>query len=389
MPSSTANASVKPNAGNETRRWGGILMGWPVVAGIPRWYILRPQRDPDAREALDRPMAVRLAQRMLAVSGLLEQGRQGLRRFAGDAEPLDREDLELPRGEGVLGGDPASTKQRAESTETGEDHGPDVSADLQSLDRVLHRVGRGVPGRGIVLQGRRFDLDDARAPAEQDNQDDDRHEDREAEEQAERRTGSDRPSGPARGPRVPGRRSGLANPERSEHPGPGEQEGDDQDEADRGGDDLPPGERFRRRPLTDPTPQERVDEDRDHETHKDDEEQVSQEWVEDAERARLRAARGAPSRDRLASGVKVRHVEGERRDEHDRQEQEQRDRPLGLPPPRADHVCAKAPCAHNGFPDSRGSREVTRRRAARRTAPAVSGRRAARRERPDRKGRRA
>src|SRR5437867_12331022 len=105
MPSSTANASVKPNAGSETRRWSGILMGWPVVAGIPRWYILRPQRDPDAREALDRPMAVRLAQRMLAVPGLLEQGRQGLRRFAGDMEPFDRENLELPRGEGVLGGE--------------------------------------------------------------------------------------------------------------------------------------------------------------------------------------------------------------------------------------------------------------------------------------------
>src|SRR2546425_12576881 len=104
MPSNTANASVKPNAGSETRRWGGILMGWPVVAGIPRWYILRPQRDPDAREALDRPMAVRLAQRMLAVPGLLEQGRQGLRRFAGDMEPLDCEELGFPRGDGLLGG---------------------------------------------------------------------------------------------------------------------------------------------------------------------------------------------------------------------------------------------------------------------------------------------
>src|SRR5439155_10850994 len=89
------------------------------------------------------------------------------------------------------------------------------------------------------------------AAAEQDDQDDDRHEDSEAEEQAERRAGRDRPSGPARGPRVPGRRSGLADPERLEHPGPGEQQGDDQDQADRGGDDLPPGGRFRRRPLAD------------------------------------------------------------------------------------------------------------------------------------------
>src|SRR2546422_266050 len=208
MPRSTANASVKPNAGSETRRWSGILMGWPVVAGIPRWYILRPQRDPDAREALDRPMAVRLAQRMLAVPGLLEQGRQGLRGFAGDMEPLDREDLELPRGEGVLGGDPPRAEQRAEPPETREDHGPDVSADFESLDRVLHRVGRGVPGRGIVRQGLRFDLDDPGAAAEQDDQDDDRHQDGQSEEQAERCTGGDRPSRPARGPpagtRAPG-----------------------------------------------------------------------------------------------------------------------------------------------------------------------------------------
>src|SRR5881296_4249321 len=315
MPSNTANASVKPNAGSETRRWGGIIMGWPVVAGIPRWYILRPQRDPDPREALDRPMAVRFAQRMLAVPGLLEQGRQGLRRFAGDMEPLDREDLELPRGEGVLGGDPARAEQRAEPPETREDHGPDVSADLQFLDRVLHRVSRGVPGRGIVLQGLRFDLDDACAAAEQDDQDDDRHQDGQSEEQAERRAGRDRPSGPARGPRVPGRRSGLADPERLEHPGPGEQQGDDQDQADRGGDDLPPRERFRRSPLADPTPQERVDEDRDHETHEDDEEEVTHERVEDAERARFRPARGARARNRLASGVQVRDVEGERRDQ--------------------------------------------------------------------------
>src|SRR5437870_11412843 len=124
MPSRTAKARIRAKAGSGTRRGDGIPGGWPVVAGIPRRYILRPQRDPDAREALDRPMAVRLAQRMLAVPGLLEQGRQGLRRFAGDMEPFDREDLELPRGEGVLGGDPARAEQRAEPPETREDHGP-------------------------------------------------------------------------------------------------------------------------------------------------------------------------------------------------------------------------------------------------------------------------
>src|SRR5881397_4303358 len=182
MPSSTAKARIRAKAGSGTRRGDGIPRGWPVVAGIPRRYILRPQRDPDALEALDGPMAVRFAQRMLAVPGLLEQSRQGLRRLTGDVEPLDREDLELPRGEGALGGDPARTEQRAKPAEARQDHGPDVSAELESLDRVLHRVGRGVPGRGIVLQGLRFDLDDACAAAEQDDQDDNRHEDGQSEE---------------------------------------------------------------------------------------------------------------------------------------------------------------------------------------------------------------
>src|SRR2546422_8440697 len=212
MPSSTAKARIRAKAGSGTRRGDGILRGWPVVAGIPRRYILRPQRDPDAREALDRPMAVRLAQRMLAVPGLLEQGRQGLRRLAGDVEPLDRETLELPRGESVLGGDPTRAEQRTEPAETRQDHGPDVPAHLESLDRVLHRVGRGVPGRGVVSRWLTFDLDDPCTAAEQDDQDDDRREDGQPEEQAEGRTGGDRPSRSARGARVAGRRSGLADP---------------------------------------------------------------------------------------------------------------------------------------------------------------------------------
>src|SRR2546421_11610594 len=374
MPSSTAKARIRAKAGSGTRRGDGIPGGWPVVAGIPRRYILRPQRDPDAREALDRPMAVRLAQRMLAVPGLLEQSRQGLRRLTGDVQPLDGEALELPRGEGALGSDPSRAEQRAEPAEARQDYGPDVSADLELVDRVLHRVGRRVAGRGIVSRRLRFNLDDPRTAPEQDHQDDDRPQDGQAEEQAYGGAGGDRPSRAARGSPGPRRPSRLADPERLEHPGPGEQEGDDQDEANRRGDDLPPGERFRRSPLADSSAEERVDEDRDHETHKENKEQVSHERVEDAERARLRAARGAPSRDRLSPGVEVRDVEGERRDEHDRQEQEQRDRPLGLPPPHADHVCAKAPCAHNGFPDSRGSREVTRRPAARRTARGAAGR---------------
>src|SRR2546427_8634858 len=209
MPSRTANARIRPKAGSGTRRGDGILGGWPVLAGIPRWYILCPQRDPDSREALDRPVAVRLAQRMLAVPGLLEQGRQGLRRLTGDVEPLDREALKLPRREGALGGDPARAEQRAEPAEARQDHGPDVSADLELVDRVLDGVGRGVTGRGIVSRRLRLDLDDARATTEQDDQDDDRHQDGQAEEQAERSAGGDPPYGNAPGPRAPPRRGAL------------------------------------------------------------------------------------------------------------------------------------------------------------------------------------
>src|SRR5437879_10601560 len=173
MPSSTAKARIRAKAGSGTRRGDGIPRGWPVVAWIPRRYILRPQRGPDAREALDRPMAVRLAQRMLAVPGLLEQGCQGLGRHTGDVEPFDREAFEFPRGEGALGRDPARAEQRAEPAEARQDHGPAVTADLESPDGVSHRAGRRVAGRGIVPRRLRFDLDDPRAATEQDDQDDD------------------------------------------------------------------------------------------------------------------------------------------------------------------------------------------------------------------------
>src|SRR2546422_9255198 len=121
MPSRTAKARIRAKAGSGTRRGDGIRGGWPVVAGIPGGYILGPQRGPDAREALDRPMAVRLAQRMLAVPGLLEQGRQGLGRHTGDVGALERAAVEVPRGEGALGGDPARAEQRAEPAEARQD----------------------------------------------------------------------------------------------------------------------------------------------------------------------------------------------------------------------------------------------------------------------------
>src|SRR5712691_886317 len=107
MPSNTANARNRPAAGSGIRRRASIAGGWPVVAVIPRWSISCLQCDPDPREALDRPVAVRLPQRMDAVPGLLEERDQGRRRLAGDLEPPDREIFELPRGEGALRGDPA------------------------------------------------------------------------------------------------------------------------------------------------------------------------------------------------------------------------------------------------------------------------------------------
>src|SRR5207245_9675122 len=102
---------------------------------------------------------------------------------------------------------------------------------------------------------------------------------------------------------------------------------------------------------------------------------VALEWAYGPQAARRGTAGGAPSRDPLPAGVEVRDVERERGDEDDREEQEQRDRPLGPPPPRASHARTKAPCAHNGFPDSLGSRGSVRPHpSARRTARGAAGR---------------
>src|SRR5712692_10496863 len=197
MPSNTANARSRPAAGSGIRRRDSRAGGWPVVAVIPRWSISCLQCDPDPREALDRPVAVRLPQRMLAVPGLLEEGNQGRRRLARDVEPPDREVLELPRGESALRGDPARSEEGAEPPEARQDDGAHVPTDLELLDRVLHRVGCGVTGRRIIVRRLVVNLDDACATTEQGDQDDDRREDRESEEQTERRPGRDGPTGRA------------------------------------------------------------------------------------------------------------------------------------------------------------------------------------------------
>src|SRR6266550_2835357 len=65
-------------------------------------------------------------------------------------------------------------------------------------------------------------------------------------------------------------------------------------------------------------------------------------------------ARGCRLRDRLAAGVQVRQIEGERRDEEDGQDQEQRDRPRELSAAKSEHIRAMALGAHNDFPEGPG-----------------------------------
>ena len=54
--------------------------------------------------------------------------------------------------------------------------------------------------------------------------------------------------------------------------------------------------------------------------------------------------------DRLASRVEVGHVEGERGDEHDREDEEEGDGVSDFLPLEPEHTAAKALATHNGFP---------------------------------------
>src|SRR5207245_7681372 len=78
IPRRIANAktSTMPAMGIRGSRGNSGPGGWPVLAESPRENISRLQRRPDAREALDRPSAICLAERMDAVPRLLEEGRQ-------------------------------------------------------------------------------------------------------------------------------------------------------------------------------------------------------------------------------------------------------------------------------------------------------------------------
>src|SRR5881296_3558785 len=132
-----ARTSTTPTMGiRVSRRYSGPG-GWPVLAESPRENISRLQRRPDAREALDRPLAIRLSEGMHAVPRFLEEGRQGPGRIRGHSEPLDREAVEFPRGEGPLRRDAAGPEQDAEPAEACEDRRPDVSPEFELVDRFL------------------------------------------------------------------------------------------------------------------------------------------------------------------------------------------------------------------------------------------------------------
>src|SRR2546428_129907 len=142
-----ARTSTTPAMGiRVSRRYSGPG-GWPVLAESPRENISRLQRRPDACEALDRPSAICLLKGMHAVPRFLEEGRQRPRRVPGHPEPLDREMVEFPRGEGALGGNPASSEQEAEPAEAREDRGPHIRAELELVDGILNGV------RGCVSCG--------------------------------------------------------------------------------------------------------------------------------------------------------------------------------------------------------------------------------------------
>src|SRR5438309_9480764 len=96
--------------------------------------LAEPSRDPTSRlqrrldlpEALDRARPVPFAERVVAVSWLVEEGREGARRVPGHPQPIDREPLEVVGREGVLVRGPAGAERSAGLLEAGEDRRADV-----------------------------------------------------------------------------------------------------------------------------------------------------------------------------------------------------------------------------------------------------------------------
>src|SRR5205823_8982329 len=100
------------------------------------------QGHPDSAEAVDRPRPIEVAERVLAVPRLLEQGGQGRRVVPRDAQAVDGQPLELARGQRILLRDAAGPEERAKPLEAGEDHRPHFAAALDLLDRLPDGFGR-------------------------------------------------------------------------------------------------------------------------------------------------------------------------------------------------------------------------------------------------------
>src|SRR3989449_1288439 len=345
-----AKTSTMPAMGIRGSRGTSGPGGWPVLAESPRENISRLQRRPDAREALDRPSAICLAERMDAVPRLLEEGRQRPRRVPGHAEPLDRERVEFPRGQGALGGNPASPEQEAEPTETRENRGPHIPTEFELLNRILDGVRRGV-ARDRLVDGVLVEFAWAHPTTEQGDEEDNRRQHGDREEHAD---GGARRRGPSRcvlGPRIRWRSRQLGRLQGVDEPRPEQQEEDREAEGEEGGQDLPPRERFRRTPRPLGSVEQPVDDPRHEEPSESDEEQVPEERVDRPDRGRLRSPGGRPGK-RLPARVEVGEVEREPGDEEDREEQKDGDRPRGPPPPETGHLHAKAVTVHNGFPEA-------------------------------------
>src|SRR5437667_5646173 len=345
-----ARTSTTPARGIRVSRGNSGPGGWPVLAESPRENISRLQRRPDAREALDRPSAIRLAERMDTVPRFLEEGGQRPRRVPGHAEPLDREMVEFPRGEGTLGGNPASSEQEAEPAEAREDRGPHIRAELELVDGILNGVRGCVAGSGLV-NGFLLEFTRPHPATEQGDEEDDRRQHGDREEHANGGARRRRPSRRVLCPRIRGRARHLGRLQGMDEPRPEQQEENREAKAEEGGQDLPPRERFRRTPRPLGSVEQPVDDPRDDEASERDEEQVREERVERPYRARLRPPGGRPGQ-RLPARVKVGQVEREPGDEEDREEQEDGDRPRGPPPPETGHLHAKAVTVHNGFPEA-------------------------------------
>src|SRR2546430_16873649 len=104
----------------------------PAVAENSLGRTARLQRRLNPTEAVDRARPIRLAERVLAVSRLLEEGGETSRLLAGHLQSVDREPLELARREGLLVGESTRPEGRADPLEADEDGRSDGSPPFEA-----------------------------------------------------------------------------------------------------------------------------------------------------------------------------------------------------------------------------------------------------------------